>query len=76
MAAAFARALDRVRQPIKVSTGNPELARAALLAHPYVVLDPNGDERAVVCVGTICLAPVFTPAAVGEALQEATTARA
>jgi uncharacterized protein len=76
MAAAFARALDRVRQPIKVSTSNPELARAALLAHPYVVIDPTGDERAVVCVGTICLAPVFTPAAVGEALQEATTARA
>jgi hypothetical protein len=72
MAAAFARALDRQRQPIKVSTSNPELARAARLAHPYAVIDPNGDKRAVVCIGTICLAPVSTPAAVGEALQEAT----
>ena len=76
MAAAFARALDRVRQPVKVSTGNAELARAALLAHPYAVIDPNGDKRAVVCVGTICLAPVSTPAAVGEALQEAVQTRA
>jgi uncharacterized protein len=72
MAAAFARALDRQRQQIKVSTSNPELARAAVLAHPYAVIDPNGDKRAVVCVGTICLAPVSTPAALGEALQEAT----
>jgi uncharacterized protein len=76
IAAAFARAMDRLRQPIKVSTGNAELARAALLAHPYVVIDPNGDKRAVVCVGTICLAPVSTPAAVDDALLEATTARA
>ncbi|MEA2629280.1 MAG: uncharacterized protein QOJ10_1740 [Chloroflexota bacterium] len=72
MAAPFARAMDRLRQPIKVSTGNTELARAALLAHPYVVIDPNGDKRAIVCVGTICLAPVSTPAAVGDALLEAT----
>jgi uncharacterized protein len=76
MAAVFARALDRLRQPIKVSTGNPELARAAVLAHPYAVIDPNGDKRAVVCVGTICLAPVSTPAAVGETIQEAAKARA
>jgi uncharacterized protein len=76
MAAVFARALDRQRQPVKVSTGNPELARAAVLAHPYAVIDPNGDKRAVVCVGTICLAPVSTPTAVGEAVQEAARARA
>ena len=76
MAAAFARALDRLRQPIKISTGNPELARAGLMAHPYAVIDPNGDKRAVVCVGTICLAPVTTSAAVGEALLEAAKARA
>jgi hypothetical protein len=76
MAAVFARALDRQRQPIKVSTGNPELARAATFAHPYVVIDPNGDKRAVVCVGTICLAPVSTPSALGDALQEAAEARA
>ena len=76
MAAVFARALDRMRQPIKVSTGNPQLVRAAVLAHPYAVIDPNGDQRAVVCVGTICLAPVSTEAAVGDALQEAANARA
>ncbi|HEY8798014.1 MAG TPA: DUF255 domain-containing protein [Candidatus Dormibacteraeota bacterium] len=76
MAAAFARALDRQRNPIKVSTGNAELVRAARLAHPYAVIDPNGDSRAVVCIGTICLAPVSTPAALEEAIQEASKARA
>jgi uncharacterized protein YyaL (SSP411 family) len=76
MAAIFARALDRQRRPIKVSSGNSELVRAARLAHPYAVIDPNGDSRAVVCVGTICLAPVSTPAALEEALQEASKARA
>ena len=76
MAAAFARALDRQRKPVKVSTRNSELARAAVLAHPYVVIDPNGGDRAVVCVGTICLAPVSTATAVGEALQEASKTRA
>jgi hypothetical protein len=76
MAAAFARALDRMRKPIKVSSGNRELVRAARLAHPYAVIDPNGDSRAVVCVGTICLAPVSTPDALEEALQEAASARA
>jgi uncharacterized protein YyaL (SSP411 family) len=76
MAAVFARALDRMQHVIKVSTGNADLARAAVLAHPYVVLDPNGDDRAVVCVGTICLAPVSTQAAIGEAIQEARQARA
>jgi uncharacterized protein len=76
MAAVFARALDRLRHTVKVSTGNAQLARAALLAHPYAVIEPNDDDRAVVCVGTICLAPVSTPAALGEAIQEARQARA
>ncbi len=76
MAAVFARALDRMRQPIKVSTSNEELARAAVLAHPYAVIDPNGDKRAVVCVGTMCLAPVSTPEAVVDALREAASADA
>jgi uncharacterized protein YyaL (SSP411 family) len=76
MAAVFARALDRARHPIKVTTTNTELARAAVLAHPYVVIEPGGDRRAVVCVGTICLAPVSTPQAVAEALKEASTTRA
>ncbi len=76
MASVFARAADRLRHGIKVSTGNAALARAALLAHPYVVIEPNDDARAVVCVGTICLAPVSTPAAIGEAIQEARQTRA
>ena len=76
MAAAFARALDRLRKPLKVSSGNAQLIRTARLAHPYAVIDPNGDIRAVVCVGTICLAPVSTTAALGEAIQEVSKARA
>jgi len=76
MAAVFARALDRLQHVIKVSTGNEALARAAVLAHPYALIDPNEDDRAVVCVGTICLAPVSTPAAVGEAILEARQTRA
>ncbi len=72
MAAAVGRALDRLRLPLKVSTGNEDLARAALRAHPYVVVEPNGEDRAVVCAGTICLAPVTSAAAVVESIQEAT----
>jgi len=76
MAAAFARALDRTRRAIKVTTKNPGLARAAALAHPYAVIDPTGDQKAVVCVGTICLAPVSTSEGVVEALREAPSIRA
>jgi uncharacterized protein YyaL (SSP411 family) len=76
MAAVFARALDRMGHSVKVTTRNRELARAALLAHPYAVIDPSGDERAVVCVGTKCLAPVATADAVVDALNEAATAHA
>jgi uncharacterized protein len=76
MAAVFARALDRTRHAIKVTTLSTELARAAVLAHPYAVIEHGGDQRAVVCAGTICLAPVSTPADVANALQEAAAARA
>ena len=72
MAAVFARALDRLRPPVKVTTGSEELAQAAVLAHPYAVIEPSGEDRAVVCVGTICLAPVSSPAAVAESIKEAT----
>jgi uncharacterized protein YyaL (SSP411 family) len=75
MAAVFARALDRTQHAIKVTTSNRELARAAVLAHPYAVIDPTGDQRAVVCVGTICLAPVSTPEAVAAALKETSMSR-
>jgi uncharacterized protein YyaL (SSP411 family) len=69
MAATFARALDRVRRPlIKVTTRNRELAAAALAAHPYATVELSGDDRAVVCVGTLCLAPATTPEAVAEAV--------
>jgi len=75
MAAVFARALDRMHHQIKVTTRNPELARAASLAHPYAVIDTDGDQRAVVCFGTICLAPVSTPQEVVEALKQASATR-
>jgi uncharacterized protein YyaL (SSP411 family) len=69
MAAVFARALDRVRRPpIKVTTMNRELARSALAADPYASVELGGDQRAVVCVGTVCLAPVATPEAVVDAV--------
>jgi len=70
MAAVFARALDRLDRAIKVTTKNSELALAARAAHPYAVIEPEGDDRAVVCVGTICLAPVSTPDAVKDAIRE------
>jgi uncharacterized protein YyaL (SSP411 family) len=76
MAAVFARALDRMPHAIKVTTKNAELARAARSANPYLVLDPTGDQRAIVCAGTICLAPVSTPTAVAEAIKEASATRA
>ncbi len=71
MAAVFARALDRLPHALKITTRNRELAGAARAAHPYAVIDTTGDDRAVVCVGTICLAPVSTPHAVKEAIKEA-----
>jgi uncharacterized protein len=76
MAAVFARALDRLGHAVKVTTKNPVLARSARAAHPYAVIEPAGDDRAVVCVGTICLAPVSTPDALKEAIREASQARA
>ncbi|MFI5282569.1 MAG: thioredoxin domain-containing protein [Candidatus Dormibacterales bacterium] len=76
MAAVFARALDRLPHAIKVSTRNADLARAAVLAHPYAVIDPSGDDRAVVCSGTICLAPVSTPAELKDTLLDIASTRA
>ena len=71
MAAVFARALDRLERTPKVATASPELARAATLAHPYAVIEPGDDQRAVVCIGTMCLAPVSTVEGVREALARA-----
>ena len=76
MAAVFARALDRLGYAIRVTTKNPDLARVARAAHPYAVLDPSGDDRAIVCAGTICLAPVSTSDALKDAIQEASQTRA
>jgi uncharacterized protein YyaL (SSP411 family) len=71
MAAVFARALDRVlREPVKVSSTDPDLLRAAALAYPYAVTERGGDERAVVCIGTACLQPVATAAEVERALAQ------
>src|SRR5262249_4455014 len=58
MAAVFARALDRVlREPVKLTTLDPDLPRALLAAYPYAVIERAGDERAVLCVGSTCLPP-------------------
>jgi len=76
LAAVFARARDGLGHAVKVTTRYRDLARAALEAHPYAVIETAGDERAVVCSGTICLAPVSTPDAVKQAIREATQARA
>ena len=76
MAAVFAQALDRLGHAIKVTTTNRDLARAALEAHPYAVIESAGDERAVVCSGTICLAPVSIPDELKEAIREASQTRA
>jgi uncharacterized protein YyaL (SSP411 family) len=73
MAAVFARALDRCLRPgTKVTTGDRELARAALAADPYVVVEPSTDSRAIVCIGTTCLAPVQSAEAVADALRSQT----
>ncbi|HEY6876026.1 MAG TPA: DUF255 domain-containing protein [Candidatus Dormibacteraeota bacterium] len=76
MAAVFARAMDRLRVSLKVSTGSEELARAAMLAHPYAVIEPNGEARALVCIGTMCLAPVSTADDLSAAVREAISTRA
>jgi uncharacterized protein len=58
MAAVFARALDRVRrEPVKLTTLDPDLPRALLGAYPYAVIERGGDERGVLCVGATCLPP-------------------
>jgi uncharacterized protein YyaL (SSP411 family) len=74
MAAVFARALDRVlRSPVKVTTTDPELPRAVLAAYPYAVVERSGDERAVLCLGTTCLAPTRSVTELTEALAPALT---
>ena len=76
LAAVFARALDRLPHAVKVTTRNAQLARTARLVDPYAVVEPAGDERAVVCFGTICLAPVSTAAALEAAIRETSKTRA
>lgn len=58
-AAVFARALDRLPlPPVKITTGTPDLARAALSSYPYAMIERRPDQSAaVLCVGTTCLAP-------------------
>lgn len=72
MAAVFARAADRLlRPPLKVTTSDRTLAAEALAAHPYAVIEIGGDARAVVCVGTTCLAPADRPELLREAIAQA-----
>jgi uncharacterized protein YyaL (SSP411 family) len=76
MAAVFARALDRVvREPVKLTTLDPELARAVLAAYPYAVIERSGDERGVLCVGTTCLQPTRSADELTRAVGVAVSAR-
>jgi uncharacterized protein len=71
MAAGWARAYDRhLGKPVKVTTSNPELARVALDVGPYAVIEPGAPDNAVVCLGTLCLAPVKDEAGLRSALTE------
>ncbi len=71
LAAGWARAYDRyLGEPVKVTTGSAELARAALMLKPYAVIEPSSDARAVVCLGTLCLAPVTDLEGLRRALTE------
>jgi uncharacterized protein len=71
MAAGWARAYDRyLGDPVKLTTGNAELTRAALALRPYAVIEPSSDQRAVVCLGTLCLAPVSDLEGLRKALAE------
>ena len=74
MAAVFARALDRaLREPVKLTTLDPDLARALLGAYPYAMIERAGDERGTLCVGTTCLAPT---ASAEELIASVTASRA
>jgi uncharacterized protein len=71
MAAGWARAYDRyLGEPVKVTTGSADLARAALATKPYAVIEPSPDQWAVVCLGTLCLAPVDDVDGLRRALSE------
>ena len=71
MAAGWARAYDRyLKDPVKVTTGNPLLIRAALSVSPYAVIEPSAEQRAIVCLGTLCLAPVDDEDGLRRALVE------
>jgi uncharacterized protein YyaL (SSP411 family) len=77
MAAVFARALDRLlREPVKVTTLDEGLARAALAAYPYAVVERAGDGSALVCVGTTCQSPTRDPAQLAQTLSQLVAARA
>ncbi len=72
MAAVFARALDRVRrEPVKLTTLDPDLAHAMLAAYPYAVVERAGDERGILCVGTTCLPPTRSADELIEAVAAA-----
>lgn len=76
MGAVFARALDRVLvPPIKVSTGTGALAAAALQAYSGAVWERTDDARAIVCVGTSCLAPTSDPELIESTVREAASTR-
>jgi uncharacterized protein YyaL (SSP411 family) len=71
MAAVYARAVDRLLSPpVKLTTSNAELIRAALAANPYVVVEP-GDQRGIVCVGSECYAPTADVETLAQLVSQA-----
>ena len=76
MAAGWARAYDRyLKEPLKVTTGDAGMARVALQISPYAVIEPGSTDRAIVCRGTLCLAPVTSSAELAAILREAPLVR-
>ncbi|HZV48902.1 MAG TPA: DUF255 domain-containing protein [Candidatus Dormibacteraeota bacterium] len=72
LAAGLARALDRaLREPVRITTGDLELARAALAVHPYAVIERAEGGPAVICVGTTCQPPTDDPEQVARTVERA-----
>src|SRR5262249_15381484 len=77
MAAVFARGLGPVlREPVNGTTTQPAPPRAALAAQLRAVIERSGDDAAVICIGTACLAPPRSLAELPAKFGQAVAARA
>ena len=69
-AALLARALDRRhRVAVRLTTSNPEMAAAGLGTFPYLLHEFAGDERAILCLGQLCLSPIASPEELIQAIR-------